>query len=140
MTSDPGSGQACSSDCDQTCGDSCTSGPAADRANSACCSVQTPDVQYDPAASGARSLSGAMQSAESWARGPHDKSNWLLQGRVVVGGWPFRLPKGRGSAGESEEYGMAKLASIVEAGVSTFVTLTEKGEVRGKPYAYNTFR
>ena len=75
-----------------------------------------------------------------WARGPHDKSNWIVPGCVLVGGWPFRLPKGRGSQGESPEEGLAKLHSILDAGINTFVSLTEEAEIRGKAYCFNSFQ
>ncbi|CAJ1392408.1 unnamed protein product [Effrenium voratum] len=80
-----------------------------------------------------------LKEAHLWAQGPHEKSNWLMD-RVLVGGWPFRLPKGRGSQGESQEEGLAKLSSILEAGVLTFVSLTQKDEIRGKQYCYSSFR
>merc|ERR1712159_600321 len=81
-----------------------------------------------------------LRTAKEWASGPHDKSNWLIRGRCIVGGWPFRLPKGRGSSGESAKMGEDKLLSILEAGVQTFASLTESGEIRGEHYCYNTFK
>ncbi|CAL1171786.1 unnamed protein product [Cladocopium goreaui] len=81
-----------------------------------------------------------LEDAKDWAQGSHEKSNWLIPGWVLLGGWPFRLPKGRGSAGESEDEGAAKLASILDAGILTFISLTEHDEIRGKAYCYNRFR
>jgi len=81
-----------------------------------------------------------LTTAADWGTGPHDKSNWLFRKSVMVGGWPCRLPKGRGSIGESSEEGNQKLWSILNAGVSTFVSLTEPNEIHGKPYCYSTFR
>ena len=59
------------------------------------------------------------------AGGSHDKSNWLIPGWVLLGGWPFRLPKGRGSAGESEDEGgratAAEAATVTSVGGDTFL-------------------
>jgi len=81
-----------------------------------------------------------LETFAEWAEGPHDKSNWLIRGKVIVGGWPYRLPKGRGSPGESLEEGEAKLRNILEAGVNTFASYTEKSEIRSQPFCYSTFK
>ena len=70
-----------------------------------------------------------LQDPAAWAPGPHDKSNWLIPGCALVGGWPFRLPRGRGSLGESAEEGAKKLHSILDAGIQTFVSLTEEARL-----------
>ncbi|CAK0896248.1 unnamed protein product [Prorocentrum cordatum] len=82
----------------------------------------------------------ALETASTWATGPHDKSNWLVPDCILVGGWPYRLPRGRGSPGETAEEGRSKLSSILTAGTRTFVTLTEPRELRGKPYAWGAFK
>mmetsp|Transcript_32727 Transcript_32727/g.74822 ORF Transcript_32727/g.74822 Transcript_32727/m.74822 type:complete len:260 (+) Transcript_32727:56-835(+) len=81
-----------------------------------------------------------LERKAEWAPGPHDKSNWLVEGHVLVGGWPGRLPKGRGSLGETKEEGEAKLQSILDTGVTTFVSLTEEKELRGSCYSYGAFK
>lgn len=101
--------------------------------------VNEPVAQHLPAMQ-FQDVRGLLGDAADWARGPHAKSNWLLKGKVLVGGWPFRLPKGRGSPGETEEEGVEKLRSILAAGVATFVNMTEQGEIRGKLYCYATFK
>ena len=86
------------------------------------------------------SFQARLLDAASWGRGPHEKSNWLIPGSILVGGWPYRLPRGRGSSGESAEEGVAKLHSILDAGINTFVSLTEDAEIRGKAYCFNSFQ
>jgi len=66
----------------------------------------------------------------AWARGPHSRSNWLPIGQrerlqFCVGGWPFKLPSGYGISGESDEEAETKVRLLLEAGVTTFVNLTQ---------------
>jgi hypothetical protein len=68
----------------------------------------------------------AVQSEPiAWAVGPHSRSNWVIPGRLCVGGWPYRLPTGRGCLKESRADGEAKLRSLVDAGVTVFCNLTD---------------
>lgn len=68
------------------------------------------------------------------ARGPHTRSNWVPIGwprsRFCAGGWPFQLPSGYGFSGaESEASATAKARSLLEGGVTTFINLTQEGEI-----------
>lgn len=45
-----------------------------------------------------------------WCPGPHKRSNWIIPSILCVGGWPFRLPRGRGlERGENKIDGEKKV-------------------------------
>eukprot|EP00931_Biecheleriopsis_adriatica_P068971 TRINITY_DN42864_c0_g1_i1.p1 TRINITY_DN42864_c0_g1~~TRINITY_DN42864_c0_g1_i1.p1 ORF type:complete len:314 (+),score=71.35 TRINITY_DN42864_c0_g1_i1:88-1029(+) len=76
----------------------------------------------------------ALPSIEHCGAGPHEKSNWLIPDALLAGAYP-------GSKDEPEHSAMIK--QIIDAGVTTFVCLMEKPQLKGHkhpPYAFKPYK
>jgi hypothetical protein len=98
--------------------------------SSSCTSLQ-PGIDYIPSL--IRGLPDLpMPTADlSWAMGPHETCNYLLPGILLVGSYP-------GAAADT--WHNEKLASLMAAGVDSFVCLQELWELRAQcpPYIHLT--